>query len=118
VRTCHSHQTLKSCSTPVQYARVRLEAHSLGRIRLYCSSPEMLTGKRFRLKADTMGVGTVDDKRVAVTVPADAIIEVTGGPRPNDKRMVDVRWDGRALVMFVEDVQNRGEAVRKKRGET
>ena len=42
-----------------------------------------------------MGIGTVDDKRVAVTVPSDAIIEVTGGPRPNDRRMVDVRWDGR-----------------------
>ena len=71
----------------------------------------MLTGKRFRLKTDTMGIGTVDDKRVAVTVPAGAMIEVTGGPRANDMRMVDVRWDGRALVMFVEDVQNRGEAV-------
>jgi hypothetical protein len=77
----------------------------------------MLTGKRFRLQTDTMGIGTVDDKRVAVTVPADAIIEVTGGPRPNDMRMVDVLRDGRALVMFLEDVQNRGEAVTKKRGE-
>ena len=75
----------------------------------------MLTGKRFRLKTDTMSIGTVEDKRVAVTVPADAIIEVTGGPRPNDMRMVDVRWDGRALVMFVEDVRNRGEAVAEKR---
>jgi hypothetical protein len=35
---------------------------------------EMLTGKRFRLKTDTMGIGTVNDKRVAVTVPAGAII--------------------------------------------
>ena len=79
----------------------------------------MWTGKRFRLKTDTMGIDTVDDKRVAVTVPAGTIIEVTGGPRPNDRRMVDVRRDGRALVMFLEDVQNRGEAViiTKKRGE-
>ena len=79
----------------------------------------MLTGKRFRLKTDTMGIGTVDDKRVAVTVPAGAMIEVTGGPRANDMRMVDVRSDGRKLVMFLEDVQNRGEAViiTKKRGQ-
>lgn len=42
------------------------------------SSPGMLTGKRFRLKTATMGIGTVDDKRVAVTIPADAIIVVTG----------------------------------------
>jgi hypothetical protein len=76
----------------------------------------MLTGKRFRLKTATMGIHTVDNKRVAVMVPAGAIIEVTGGPRPNDMRMVDVVGDGRALVMFLEDVQNRGEAVAKKRG--
>ena len=75
----------------------------------------MLTGKRFRLKTDTMGIGTVDDKRVAVTVPSGAMIEVTGGPRPNDMRMVDVRSGGRELVMFLEDVQNRGEAVTEKR---
>ena len=77
--------------------------------------PEMLTGKRFRLKTDTMGIGTVDDKRVAVTVPAGAMIEVTGGPRANDMRMVDVRSGGRELVMFLEDVQNRGESVTEKR---
>ena len=54
-------------------------------------------------------------KRAAVTVPAGAMIEVTGGPRANDMRMVDVRSDGRKLVMFLEDVQNRGEDVTEKR---
>src|SRR6476661_4186449 len=68
--------------------RLRLR-RTAGATPVILSSPEMLTGKRFRLKTDTMGIGTVDDKRVAVTVPADAIIEVTGGPRPNDMRMVD-----------------------------
>jgi len=44
----------------------------------------MLTGKRFRLKTATVGIEKVDDERVAVLVPADIIIEVTGGPRPSD----------------------------------
>jgi hypothetical protein len=66
-----------------------------------------------------MGIDTVDHKRVAVTVPTGTIIEVTGGPRRNDRRMVDVSAGVRALVMFLEDVENRGEAViiTKKRGE-
>ena len=37
------------------------------------------------------------------------------GSRPSG--MVEVLWDGRALTMFFEDIQNRGEAVTKKRGE-
>ncbi len=41
--------------------------------------------------------------------------ELAQYPRPGG--MVDVRWDGRALTMFFEDIQNRGEAVTKKRGE-
>ena len=75
----------------------------------------MLTGKRFRLKTATVGIEKVDDERVAVLVPADIIIEVTGGPRPSDMRMVDVLWEGKALVMFLEDVQNRGEDVTEQR---
>ena len=71
----------------------------------------MLSGKRFRLTWDTLGIESVDEKRIAVTVPAGDIIEVTRGPRPDDQRMVDVRWHGKALVMFAEDVQQRGEYV-------
>jgi hypothetical protein len=71
----------------------------------------MLTGKRFRLKADTLAIESNGEKRIAVTVPAEEIIEVIRGPRPDDKRMVDVRWNGRVLVMFAEDVQGREQEV-------
>ena len=72
----------------------------------------MLTGKRFRLKADTLAIESNDgENRIAVTVPAKAIVEVISGPRPDDKRMVDVRWSDRILVMFAEDVQGRGQEV-------
>lgn len=33
------------------------------------------------------------------------------GPGPDDKRLVDVRWDDKVLVMFAEDIQRRGEEV-------
>jgi len=85
-------------------------------MQLYLIFIRMLTGKRFRLKTETLGINTVDGKRVAVPVPTGAIIEITrDGSRPGG--MVDVRWDGKALTMFFEDIQNRGEAVTKKRGE-
>ena len=71
----------------------------------------MLSGKHFRLKVDTLGIETLDGKRSAVFVPAGAIIQVTQGPSPTDGRMVDVMWNGKALVMFYVDIQERGEIV-------
>ncbi len=71
----------------------------------------MLTGKSFHLKVPTLGLALIGDKRVAVPIPADSIVIVTGGPRPTDMRMVDVLWDGQILAMFAEDVQERGEEI-------
>jgi hypothetical protein len=71
----------------------------------------MLTGKRFRLKTDTLAIDSSGEQRLAVTVPAEEIIEVIRGPRPDDIRMVDVRWNGRVLVMFAEDIQGRGQEI-------
>ena len=71
----------------------------------------MLAGKRFRLTWDTLAIESVDEKRIAVTVPAGEIVDVIRGPRPDDTRMVDVRWNGIVLVMFAEDIEGRGECV-------
>jgi hypothetical protein len=51
----------------------------------------MLTGKHFRLKSDTLAIESAGQKRIAITVPAEEIVEVTRGPRPDDRRMADVR---------------------------
>ena len=70
----------------------------------------MLTGKRFKLEISTMAVESVDGKRVAVTVPAGETIKVVSGPRHGD-RMMDVLWDGRVVMMFAVDVEERGTEV-------
>jgi hypothetical protein len=67
----------------------------------------MLTGKRFQLLAETLGVEG-GDSRVTVSVPAGEIITILSGPRPDDKRLVDVRWRNKKLMMFFEDIQKRG----------
>lgn len=71
----------------------------------------MLTGKRFRLTSDTLAIESIGEKRIAITVPAEEIIEVIRGPRPDDQRMVDVQWHARTLVMFAEDVEGRGRYI-------
>jgi hypothetical protein len=69
----------------------------------------VLTGKQFRLLAETLGITPLHgDNRLAVMVPAGETITVLSGPRPDDKRMVDVQWGDKQLMMFYEDVQKRG----------
>jgi hypothetical protein len=75
----------------------------------------MLPGQRFNLLIETLGIETIDDEdRIAVKVPAEEIITVLNGPRPDDKRMVDVQWGATKLAMFYEDVEKRGEQVKGK----
>ena len=69
----------------------------------------LLSGKRFLVKAPILGIQTVAHYREVVRVPAGEIVEIVSGPRPDDKRLVDVRWGTRQLVMFAEDIQNRTE---------
>jgi hypothetical protein len=71
----------------------------------------MLSGKSFRLNREVLAIENVDGRRTALTLPADAVIEVVSGPTPSDKRMVDVRWMHRELVMFAIDLQERGEEI-------
>jgi len=73
----------------------------------------MLTSKQFQLVAQTLGIQPLNGgNRVAVIVPAGETIPVLSGPRSDDKRLVDVKWGDKQLVMFYEDVQKRGDLLR------
>ena len=71
----------------------------------------MFTGKRFHLRRATLGIESIGDDRVAVTIPANAVIEVVSGPRTDDMRQVDVQWQGKALTMFARDIQGRCQEI-------
>ena len=73
----------------------------------------MLSGQQFRLIMDTLGVEALDDhRRVAVQVPAGAVVKVASGPAAaTDRAMVEVVWAGHRLTMFFVDLQGRGERV-------
>jgi hypothetical protein len=72
----------------------------------------MQTGKRFTLTVPTLAIESVDDRRVAITLPVDAVIKVISGPTSQDNRMVNVLWEGRTLVMFAVDLKERGQEIR------
>jgi len=59
----------------------------------------MYTGKHFRLKQDILGIENANYERVAVTILAGQMLRVLSGPRPDDRRMVDVLWGDRTLVV-------------------
>lgn len=63
------------------------------------------------MKVDTLAIDSGGEKRIAVTVPAGSIIRVIRGPRPDDTRMFEVRWNDRALTMFAADVEGRGQEI-------
>jgi len=71
----------------------------------------MLTGKSFRLNVAMFGIETIDGKRNAVSVPANEVVYVLSGPTPTDENMVHVEWKGRKLIMFADDIRDRGDEV-------
>ena len=73
----------------------------------------MPTGKRFTLAIPTIAIDTAGDKRAAVTIPAEALVEVISGPRSEDL-MIDVLWKGRVVLMFAVDLEERGTEITEK----
>jgi hypothetical protein len=71
----------------------------------------MLSGKTFRLTVQTLAVENTADGRRPVHVPASETVTVLSGPKPDDRRMVDVLWKERRLVMFAEDIMGRGQEI-------
>jgi len=71
----------------------------------------MLTGKRYGLNAATLAIESGGNKRTAITIKEGEIVEVIRGPRLDDTRMVDIKWNGKELVMFVQDLYDRGQYI-------
>ena len=68
----------------------------------------MLSGKRFRLHKATIAVDTIDGKRIAISIPEDAIVKVISDPPGDGVGTIKVLWEGRTVVMFAVDLARRG----------
>ena len=62
----------------------------------------------YQLKSPTMAVerGGSDGRMQFVTVPDGAMIELVGAPQQSG--LIDVRFEGRVVAMFLRDIEDRG----------
>lgn len=63
---------------------------------------------RVRLLKPTLGIFTVT--RLARALPEGSVIEIPTAPLQG-ARLVDVIWDGNAMMMLVQDLRERSEIV-------
>ena len=65
-----------------------------------------LTGRNFILRREMLAIGTEPGgRRIAVTIPQGERFRVLSRPRPDDRRMVDVLWRKRMVVVFADDIE-------------
>jgi hypothetical protein len=70
----------------------------------------MQPGESYRLKSETLGISTTDRSRTAVIIPKDSIVTIVAGPFEGE-RLVDVIWNGKTIMLFAQDLRERGELV-------
>jgi len=78
-----------------------------------------MRGQLYRMKTPTLAIMAQDGQNTPVsstgglsltTIPIDAEVEVIGGPL-NGNRLVDVRWESKTVMVFTNDIRDRGERV-------
>ena len=77
-------------------------------------------GQRFRLKKQTIATVMQDGKRIAVRIPQGAtvlVIDSVPEYQPGDRlQQVNVQWRGKGYIMFLVDLQERGEPIQAAAG--
>jgi hypothetical protein len=70
-----------------------------------------MEGISYRLNAETLGILSKAQQRIVVLIPYNAVVTVVNGPL-NGNRMVDVMWEEKLVMIFVEDLRARGELMK------
>ena len=87
----------------IRWTRVRFRGGTKERLCVF-------KDRQFRIKRGTLGIMSIDELRRPVTIPQNATVEVTSHTRSDG--MIDVVWEGRPLMMFEEDIRERGEEIK------
>jgi hypothetical protein len=75
-----------------------------------------MQGEYYKLNTPTLAIMSLPNgKRIPVTVPKGAVVKVMNGPL-DGTRLVDVEWDGEAVMMFTVDLRERGTLIAQASG--
>ena len=69
-------------------------------------------GRIFRLKTRSRAVLSENGQRSVIPIPANALVVIVGGDVDQDV-FVTIRYEGKLLLMFSEDLRSDGERWRK-----
>ena len=76
-----------------------------------------MQGEYYKLNTPTLAIMSLPNgKRIPVTVPKGAVVMVVNGPL-DGTRLVDVEWDGEAVMMFTIDLRERGTVIAQASGD-
>jgi hypothetical protein len=64
----------------------------------------------YRLNAETLGIISTDWRRMIVKIPEGSTITVVNATS-NGSRMVDILWKGDTVMIFVQDLRERGTLI-------
>ena len=64
----------------------------------------------YRLNAEMLGIISTDWRRMTVRIPEGSTITVVDG-HLDGSRMIDVLWEGDTVMIFVQDLQDRGTLI-------
>ena len=69
-----------------------------------------MRGQRYRMKTPPLAIVAHDGQNASVTIPKGGEAEVVDGA-VGDNGLVDVSWEGKSVMMFTNDIRDRGEPL-------
>ncbi len=69
-----------------------------------------IRGQRYRLNTPTLAIVNKDGQNRPISIPVGAVVKVINGPLDGN-RLVDVKWDGKTVMMFTTDIRERCEQL-------
>jgi hypothetical protein len=65
--------------------------------------------ERYRIKEPTIAMSQDSGRGIAITVSAGSVVEVEKAF--DGDQLVDVKWDGKVVMMFTQDLRWRAERI-------
>ena len=72
-----------------------------------------MLGESYRISKRTLAINSESEDCSSLFIPENAIVTIIEGPL-NGNRMVDVKWENHTVMIFVDDLRERGTLIPRK----